>query len=744
MSMKQIRFSGIVIVFFMGIIFTNFSIRHDGSAAETTSANENIFEKILSESAQTEPFQIKLSVNEVRIDVVVLDKKGNQVTDLTAADFEVLHNKKRQNILSSVYIDNQSDAASKPPGSLKDSRNLPPLPTKELKREDTRRTIIFVVDDLSMSFENGYYAKMALRNFVEKQMRTGDIVAMLRTGYGNSALHMFISDKQQALARIDAMATKMALSRRLDDSDLYSVYDNQLSALSYSFRALKDMPGRKILIMMTAMPGISKPNNSSMVSRGGKVPIEKIDFYALYFERFNRLSDDAIRTGVVVNFLDIKGIKAYEAVGAVNRSITINPSYGSFELLGREDRGLQSILIAGTVFPTTGLDAPNPLPEKTGGVIIENSNFFLDGIGKETESLMKGYYLISYEPPSDTFNPKSDKDKEIFNKIKVNVKRRNVQVHTRDGFYNRLEGEMDAAQPVHPLQDAIFSPFLHADLDVNVIAGYVKDAKAGHLVRSWIHLDPKDVKIVETVDGGARIDLEIVCLTSDTNGFVQDVKFVEHALTIEPENKAENLAWVRKHGVRFAMLLPVKKPGSYYVRVAVRDKESGKTGSAYQFMEIPDPGKRGLALSNIFMLAGADDLKWLLSEAGEVITEGVFFPVFQAEEVRSPALRTYSSGDVLQIMTMLYNADEKAISDSEIEMDYVLYKDGAEYLRRGKPVSHGSAVNLDGIPLTMRLTMGTDIPPGDYVLQLIVTDKRNSGRREGYASQAISFTVAEK
>jgi len=164
-------------------------------------------------------------------------------------------------------------------------------------------------------------------------------------------------------------------------------------------------------------------------------------------------------------------------------------------------------------------------------------------------------------------------------------------------------------------------------------------------VRSWIHLDPKDVKIVETEDGGARIDLEIVCLTSDTNGFVEDFKFVEHALTIEPENKAENIAWIQKHGVRFAMQLPVKKHGSYYVRVAVRDKESGKTGSAYQFVEIPDLDRKGLALSNIFMLAGADDLDWLLSGGTADSAAGLFSPVFQADEVQSPALRTYTTGD---------------------------------------------------------------------------------------------------
>ena len=77
-----------------------------------------------------------------------------------------------------------------------------------------------------------------------------------------------------------------------------------------------------------------------------------------------------------------------------------------------------------------------------------------------------------------------------------------------------------------------------------------------------IHIDTKDVTIVETADGGARIDLEIVCLTSDINGYVQDLKPLTHTYEIASENRDENIAWIQRHGIRFAMLLPVKKPGS--------------------------------------------------------------------------------------------------------------------------------------------------------------------------------------
>ena len=45
-------------------------------------------------SAQEKDFRIQVSVEEVRLDAVVLDKRGNQITNLTAKDFRIFQNGK--------------------------------------------------------------------------------------------------------------------------------------------------------------------------------------------------------------------------------------------------------------------------------------------------------------------------------------------------------------------------------------------------------------------------------------------------------------------------------------------------------------------------------------------------------------------------------------------------------------------------------------------------------------------------
>jgi hypothetical protein len=257
-------------------------------------------------------------------------------------------------------------------------------------------------------------------------------------------------------------------------------------------------------------------------------------------------------------------------------------------------------------------------------------------------------------------------------------------------------------------------------------------ASPEYLLRAWIHLDPKDVEIVETEDGGARIDLATICLTADINGQVHDLREIKYTYNLEPEKKAGNIAWIQKHGIRFTLLLPVKKPGAYTVHMSIRDEGSGKVGSAYQFVEIPDLKKKGLEISNIFTLTSADDLVWMRSDAAKELAQGVFSPAVQDEDVRSPALRTHKIGDGFYTLAMLYNADSKAVSRSEIEIQSILYKDGKEFLRLDPmPAASNRIENIEGIPLLRRFTLGSEIPPGDYLLQILATDKKNSEKRDG-------------
>ena len=734
--MTYFRIYRIAIIFCLGLLFPDLPFSA-GQDVTTTPATEQDFDAGLAD-----PFKITVNVREVRLDVVVLDGRGRPITDLAAEDFEIYQDRQPQEVTSSVYISDQMESAAWPAASQKTRADIPLLSTP-IKKEEVRRTIIFVVDNISMSGEDMYRAKTSLKGFVERQMQPGDLVAIMCTGYGNSAQDAFLSDKRQLLARIDGLYVELAMPDR--------IYGSQLSTLSYGISALEDMPGRKSVFLVTSAPTVETPKPvvldpmppinyfelygmtqytidapaRDIAPKPTVTPVpaardtlESINYHELYDSPYSQLSDEALRAGVVIHLLDTKSLEYYAPTvpnGALPEGMEIPPDPG-FE---RADSEKYSFL--------------NPLPAKTGGIYVKDSNFFLDGIGQDANSMIAGYYLISYTPPPDTF------DRNTYHRLSVKVKRRGAVVHTRDGFYGITKRESDSDdQEVHPLQNAIFSPFQHTDLGVNIAAGFVKSPKSGYFICSWIHLDAKDVKMVETEEG-ARIDIETVVMTSGLTVKAQDLVQARHIFDVEPEK----IAWIQEHGIRFFQLLPVKKPGSYTVRIAVQDEASGRIGTAYQFVEIPDLNKSGLALSDIFMITRDEDLSWVNSDAIKEVTGGMFFPVINKDDAHSPALRAYAPGDSLQAMAILYNADAKAISRSEIETQSILYKDGVEFSRNEpKPIAPVSDDKSDIVPIMQRLTLGSDMPPGRYTLQLRVTDKKDKGKKENNpASQTLSFTV---
>jgi len=126
----------------------------------------------------------------VQIDSVVTDSKGHQVANLKPDDFQVLVDGKPQPITNFSYVHLDSTDVNRP--SLSPQALHQPLPSANpadvLKPEDVRRSMVLVVDDLSLSFESMYSVRRTLRKFIDEQMQPGDLVALWETGRSNSCL----------------------------------------------------------------------------------------------------------------------------------------------------------------------------------------------------------------------------------------------------------------------------------------------------------------------------------------------------------------------------------------------------------------------------------------------------------------------------------------------------------------------------------------------------------------------------
>ena len=214
---------------------------------------------------------IRVNVNLIQIDVTVLDKAGKHVPDLTIDDFEVTREGKRQVLKSALWVQGQRVTAN-----VQAVASALPTTSKKLRPQDVRRTIALLVDDLSLSFVSSHYARNAMKDFVEKNIQPGDLVALFRTSTGLGVLQQFTTDKRQLLAQIDATKFRsinsvdslapvtnnpledsgdptlaaMAMEQRLRDEindrqrqDM--VTSTMLNSVQFVVNGLRELPGRK-------------------------------------------------------------------------------------------------------------------------------------------------------------------------------------------------------------------------------------------------------------------------------------------------------------------------------------------------------------------------------------------------------------------------------------------------------------------------------------------------------------------
>ena len=124
------------------------------------------------------PFVVRLGVDLVQIDAVVTDKKGHGVTDLVAADFEILQDGHPQTVTQVAFMG--SLAGEGTPGAPAPLPGAAPAAHDATVAAEPSEAIVFVVDDLALSVNSVSATRRALLSFADR-MDDAAQVFLLRT-----------------------------------------------------------------------------------------------------------------------------------------------------------------------------------------------------------------------------------------------------------------------------------------------------------------------------------------------------------------------------------------------------------------------------------------------------------------------------------------------------------------------------------------------------------------------------------
>jgi len=768
-GVRRQRFSSAIHRLLIFALICSFS---SSQVATVSNAQEN----------QSEPYVVRINVNLVQIDAVVTDFRGKPVSDLKTEDFEVFQDGVLQTITNFNYMqESMKPPASPTPVSTKAAGVAPPPPVN-LKPAQVKRAIALVVDDLGLSPVSVAQVRWALKKFVDHDVQPGDLVAIVRTGGGIGALQEFTTDKRLLYASIEhlrfnfngrvgsfapinpapALDTGQTLtlpgtapstqltqppagtsdtsfggpqqasvaSMVSDPEDACSIGTGSsvgsLAAVRYVVQGLQELPGRKALVLfsesmqMFEPPGIipTRPYVKGMRSGGFEPSNSWTCDYSRVRDSFRKLSDAAERAAVVIYTVDPRG------VDPATFDVADNPLQNAHHMWEASGSNVPLQQVGMMEQYRSSQEGLHELAEQTGGTFAVHND--ISGAIREAVEDASNYYLIGYHPPANSFD---EKGRLKFHKVEVKVKRAGLKVRTRHGFYGFPGQEHIAPALSREEQFArvLVSPFATNDIHVRMTSLFSHAEKS--FLDTLLYIDGSDLVFTPQADGKYQAVLEAAAVTFDEDGQVVDD--TQKIFTLTGNEESRDLAV--KNGLVLSVQHAAEKPGPYQMRVAVRDPNSKRMGSASQFVEIPDLRKNRIAISGILMRQRSANVPASTADAAQSVA---------TDPKANEAIRIFKPGEQVGWEFQIFNARKGADKKPSLTVETRIFREGIEIVgSEPVPVSFPDNLPPNRLGASGRMVLGPKFIPGDYALQVVVTDNLVK-KKNATAYQSIDFSVA--
>jgi VWFA-related protein len=677
---------------------------------------------------------LRITTELVQTDVVVTDKSDQIVPDLKLDDFEVFENGRKQNLQFVEFIRTEGPRGDGANASAKTPRGVDPsiphdLSTpRDLTLKDVRRVMAFVVDDVTIPSEDMPRVRDTLSAFVDHKMQDGDLVAIVRTVGGKGLLEQFTTDRQilrRAIAqlgvrsippylsfagadpgRISAPPSPLADATATDTVNSNTEFagpgegTNQvprallaLSVSNYVVDSLRQIPGRKSLVLLSGGLPLFQTISGGLAGDIGQL--------------FQLLTDNATRSGVVINTMDVRGLSA---AGVVAPFVDTpgKSALGAGSFAGGAGNSLGGGGFDATLLgerPLTEQLTLRALANNTGGISVVNTNSFGEGLDRVLNR-SKGYYRLAYRP--------SEKFDDKFHKVTIKVRRSGLHTYAAEGYFAREDRPSAGGTQEDTIIKAAISPLAKRDLDVAAELQYrfLPGSQAQLDINTFI--DANKLQFTRTDGGRYQASFQVAGFVFDQVGRSRG----GISQTVNADLSSEDYQRALTNGISYTASTQAP-PGYYQVRLVVREVSSGKIGTVSRYFEVPDLSNKQLAMSSILL-----------------------YQVNLSSQDKNPqqlsATRVISRKQDLRYALVVYNAKldgNKPQAHSQLivsQGNNVLFKEPEQpVLTAGSGV--GQLVKVGQLGLSK-------VNPGRYVLTLVITDPL-ADKKHQTVWRSVDFTV---
>jgi VWFA-related protein len=676
-------------------------------------------------AAQAPPGSVRESAEAVLVEVPVrvVDREGKPIRDLTAQDFELFEDGKRQTIVGFDAIDLAQKGAAPGEG--------------EALNPAARRHFL-ILFDLSFARPKAILAaRRAAKEFVLSGMGDHDLAAVATHSVekGLRLLVTFSQDRVQLARAIDTLGIVEPANLASDPLDLlYAVIavqggDEVTSGAERSGRVAAGQAAAIVEYLQT-LASLTRARFDQYARARVVRLTESLEQLARAFDTVQGRKDviylsEGFESRLLVGTKETDQEHEW-IISGEQWKVDAEKRFGNTHLqnrLGtmatlfrRTDCVIHAVDIGGLqtnaddgFAPVRGENALFEIANATGGEVLRNDNDFhaqLDRLIARTNLV----YVLAFRP-SRTGQP------DLFHELKVKVRAPGARVSARAGYYEKkvfhaltpLERSLSAA-------DVIANEIPVADIPPRVLAVAVPGQAEIASVSVLVEIPGDRLLVGQT---GARASAEIYVYAHDSEKRLRD--FFAQTVSIDLAANRERL---EKGGLKYYGQLSLPS-GQYRLRVLVRNGETGRMGLAVESLRVPDFSEKHPYLAPpVFLESSGEGIivrgRSGTRGSGSSGGEGLFLSS-AGQNMLPAALPEVQPGKPSRVSVVAYHfAPSKADS----------LRIGAQILSdQGRPLKEGAIAVLGESPadpdgkqvLTVAFTP-EGLSPGRYSLRVFLQD----------------------
>lgn len=397
-----------------------------------------LFAQKKNQEAETPRLVENIDVRIINVDVIVTDRKGNFVPNLTADDFTILENGVPKPI--SNFYEVEGNLAKNVVGEA-------PVPTapeaaKKDVPENMKRRIIFYVDNLSLSPFNRNRVFQQMKDFVRTAMRPGD-EAMIATYNRSMKVRVpFTRDTTQIVSMLEGLQKESGLgianrSERKSTEDRVreatSYYDAMATARSYASSIEHDLRQSvaSINALMTTLAGVEGKKVLVLTSEGFPMQPGREMFY--FIDDIGREKGWSSMGSTMLEGMTFDGTSLIQSVAktANANGITMYTLHaagltGGSEMSAEHAQPISAQVSHAAVSNTT--ESMQLMADMTGGLASVQTNNFKAAFDRIEQDL-GSYYSLGYRAGTERV------DRQRF--LQVRLKNKEYRVRNRQTFVEK-------------------------------------------------------------------------------------------------------------------------------------------------------------------------------------------------------------------------------------------------------------------------------------------------------------------